>query len=97
MHEDAAARAIGVILDYDRIYPIVVVNLPSNFHLLKIKDDQEMSARRAGGRILAVSRHGDVVQTSFHRDALYLFERLRVDNIQRAGILHLRAGIADAD
>ena len=73
------------------------MNLPSNFHLLKIKDDQEVSARRASGRILAVSRHGDVVQTSFHRDALDLFERLRVDNIQRAGILHLRAGIADAD
>src|SRR5437016_3371072 len=39
VYEDPATRAVGVILNGDRIYSTVVLNLPSGFHLLEIKDD----------------------------------------------------------
>src|SRR5215469_17311385 len=37
VYEDPATRAVGVILNCYRIYSTVVLNLPSNFHLLEIK------------------------------------------------------------
>src|SRR5437762_14344597 len=37
--EDPATRAVGVILNCYRIYARVVLNLPSGFHPLEIKDD----------------------------------------------------------
>src|SRR5712692_7566014 len=39
VYEDPATRAVGVILNCDRIYSRVVLNLPSGFHLLEIEDD----------------------------------------------------------
>src|SRR5262249_32282359 len=39
VYEDPATRAVGVILNCYRIYSTVVLNLPSGFHLLEIKDD----------------------------------------------------------
>ena len=39
VYEDPATRAVGVILNRYRIYSSVVLNLPSGFHLLEIKDD----------------------------------------------------------
>src|SRR6266849_2943585 len=39
VYEDPATRAVGVILNCYRIYSRVVLNLPSGFHLLEIKDD----------------------------------------------------------
>ena len=37
--EDPATRAVGVILNYYRIYRIVVLNLPCDFLALEIKND----------------------------------------------------------
>src|SRR5438876_12370485 len=39
VYEDPATRAVGVILNCYRIYSRVVLNLPSGFHPLEIKDD----------------------------------------------------------
>src|SRR5262245_29984476 len=39
VYKDPATRAVGVILNCYRIYSAVVLNLPSGFHLLEIKDD----------------------------------------------------------
>src|SRR5262252_8743462 len=72
VYEDPAARAVRVILDCYRIYSGVVLNLPSGFHLFEIKDDHKTSPRRAGSDILAIRRHGEIVQSSSYWDALYL-------------------------
>src|SRR5579872_1885630 len=37
VYEDPATRAVGVILNGDRIYSRIVRNLPSRFHLLEVK------------------------------------------------------------
>src|SRR4029077_3590869 len=75
VYEDPATRAVGVILNCYRIYSTVVLNLPSGFHLLEIKDDKKTSPRRAGSDILAIRRHGEIVQSFSYRDALYLLQR----------------------
>src|SRR5438105_8990548 len=97
VYEDPATRAVGVILNCYRIYARVVLNLPSGFHLSEIKDDYKTSPRRAGSGILAIRRHGEIVQSSSYRDALYLLQGDGVDDIQGPRILRLCARISDAD
>src|SRR5439155_324016 len=82
VYEDPATRAVGVILNCYRIYSSIVLNLPGGFHLLEIKDDYKTSPRRTGSDILAIRRHGEIVQSSSYRDALYLLEGGGVDDIQ---------------
>ena len=53
--------------------------------------------RRADGRILAIPRHCNVVEPSFHRNTLDLLQGFGVDDIQRPGIHRLCTSIADAD
>src|SRR6266436_4532100 len=97
VYEDPATRAVGVILNCYRIYSGVVLNLPSGFHLLEIKDDYKTSPRRAGSDILAIRRHGEIVQSSSYRDALYLLKGGGVDDVQGPRILRLCARISDTD
>src|ERR1044072_4659339 len=95
--EDPATRAVGIILDGDRIHSRVVLNLPGGFHLLEIEDDDKTSPRRAGSYVLAIRRHGEILQPSSYRAALYSLESGGVDDVQRPRILRLRARISDAD
>ena len=95
--EDPVSRAVGIALDDQRQYPLVVGKLPGDFHLLEIEDGNDMSARRAGRSKFAVCGQRHVVQPSFHRDALDPLQRFGIDNIQRPGIQRLCAGVADAD
>src|SRR5262245_43053834 len=97
VYEDPVTRAVGVILDGDRIYSGVVLNLPSGFHLFEIKDDYETSPRRTGSDILAIRRHGEIVQSSSYRDALYLLQGSGVDDIESPRILRLCARVSDTD
>src|SRR5262252_7557879 len=64
VYEDPATGAIWVVLNRYRIYSRVVLNLPSGFHLFEIKDDYKTSPRRTGSDILAIRRHGEIVQPS---------------------------------
>src|SRR5438105_12069673 len=97
VYEDPATRAVGGILNCNRIYSSVVLNLPSGFLLLEIKDDYKTSPRRAGSDILAIGRHGEIVQSSSYGDALYLLQGGGVDDIQGPRVFRLRARISDTD
>src|SRR6185437_12239417 len=55
------------------------------------------SPRRAGSHVLAIRRHGEIVQSSSYRDALDPLEGGGVDDIQGPRILRLCARISDTD